>query len=342
MTMGIRNYSKIWLVFPLLLTALFLLNISLGSIHIPVEEIMLAILGSKTSNPVWADIIWNFRLTKALTCVLAGGALSVSGLQMQTLFRNPLAGPDVLGLSAGASLAVSLILMGGTRLDTEIPAFTGPWAIALAATAGCAAVFMIVLVIARRLSDSASLLIIGLMIGAGTSSLVSVLQFISSAEELQTYLIWTFGNVGGLSWQEISVLAVIFLAGGIVAYSSSKALNAWLLGDNYIRSIGIDLKRSRFLMILSACLLTGGVTAFCGPIAFVGIAVPHLVKLLLTTNNHKILIPSVMMGGGVLLLLCDILAQLPGSTQVLPLNAITAIFGAPVVIWVVMRNRVLR
>lgn len=323
-----------------MLAGLFLLNISLGSIRIPLQEIILALTGQNTSEPVWEEIIWNFRLTKAVTCVLAGSALAISGLQMQTLFRNPLAGPDVLGLSAGASLAVSLVLMGATPA-INLP-LSGPWVVALAATAGCAGVFLIVLLFARRLQDSASLLIVGLMIGAGASSVVSVLQFISSAEELQTYVIWTFGNVGGLNWQEILVLTIIFVVGSAVAYGNSKSLNAWLLGDNYARSLGVHLQRSRVLIILSASLLTGGVTAFCGPIAFVGIAVPHLVKILVSTHNHKQLIPAVMVGGAMLLLFCDILAQLPGSSQVLPLNAITALFGAPVVIWIVLKNRVIR
>lgn len=339
--MTIKPRYKIGFLLPFLLCGIFLLNISLGSIHIPMGEIILALSGQSTTEVMWSEIIWNFRIPKAITCLLAGSALSLGGLQMQTLFRNPLVGPDVLGLSAGASLAVSLILMG-SHYDSRLMVFSGPWAVAGAATMGCLGVFIIVLVLSERLRDSASLLIIGLMISAGTSSVVSVLQFISSAEELQTYVIWTFGNVGSMSWPEIYVLLVISAAGSVVAYSHSKALNGWLLGDNYARSLGINIKRSRFFVILSASLLTGGVTAFCGPIVFVGIAVPHLVKLLMNTYNHKVLIPSVMTGGAILLLLCDILTQLPGGSQVLPLNAVTAIFGAPIVVWIVMRSRMIR
>lgn len=335
-----HHLFKVTVFLPVLLLCLLLLNISLGSIKIPLSEIFMALSGQQTSELIWNEIIWNFRVPKAITCVLAGSALSLGGLQMQTLFRNPLVGPDVLGLSAGASLAVSLLLLGSNYQNSSI--VSGPWSVAATATLGCIGVFLIVSILAERLQDSASLLIVGLMIGAGTSSIVSVLQFISSAEELQTYVIWTFGNVGSMSWPEIYVLFVIFMLGSILAYSCSKPLNAWLLGENYAKSLGIQIKRSRFLIILSASLLTGAVTAFCGPIVFVGIAVPHLIKLLMNTYNHKVLIPTVMMGGAILLLLCDILAQLPGSTQVLPLNAITAIFGAPIVVWIVMRHRTIR
>lgn len=327
-----QEINKRWLILPVTLLILMLLNIATGSVHIPIKEILSVIFGHETSQPVWTDIIWNFRITKALTCVMAGSALALSGLQMQTLFRNPLAGPDVLGLSSGASLLVSLLLFSKINL-------TGPWALAITASLGCAIVFLIVLAFSSRLKDSASLLIIGLMIGATASSIVSVLQYTSKAEELQTFLIWTFGSVAGMNWAELQVLGLVLLLGFFLAFFSVKSLNSWLLGDNYAQSIGINLSRSRFFIILSACVLTGGVTAFCGPIVFVGLAVPHLTKLLIKTSNHKVLIPNVMMAGAILLLLCDIIAQLPGTASVLPLNAITSLFGAPVVIWVIMKAR---
>ena len=198
------------------------------------------------------------------------------------------------------------------------------------------------LAISRRLQDNVSLLIVGLMVGASTASIVSVLQYLSKAEEMQVYILWTFGSLGGLNWIEIQVLSVILTIGVVVSFINIKSLNAWLLGDNYAQSLGINLQRSRFYAILSASILTGGVTAFCGPIAFVGLAVPHLVKLLIKTHNHKVLIPAVLIGGAALLMGCDILAQLPGSTNVLPINAITALIGAPVVIWVIVRNKVVR
>jgi iron complex transport system permease protein len=333
--------KKRWIILPILLLALFVMNLSLGSISIPFSEIFTILFGGESSEPVWKEIIWNFRITKSLTCVLAGSALALGGLQMQTLFRNPLAGPDVLGLSSGASLAVSLIFMSNAAGFTLF-SVQSPWTVAVAASLGCMIVFLIMLAISRRLQDNVSLLIVGLMIGAGTSSIISVLQYLSKADEMQVYMIWTFGSLGGLNWIEIQVLAVILMIGMFISFRSIKSLNAWLLGDHYAQSLGVNIKRSRFYIILSASILTGGVTAFCGPIAFVGLAVPHLVKLLIQSHNHKILIPSVIMGGAALLLGCDILAQLPGTTHVLPINAITALVGAPVVIWVILRNRVVR
>ena len=321
-----------WLLLLVALFILLVMNISIGSVHIPIRDIVTILFNNDSTQPVWIDIVWNFRVTKALTCVLAGSALALSGLQMQTLFRNPLAGPDVLGLSSGASLMVSLLIFSKVGL-------TGPWAVAITASLGCALVFVIVLFFSKRLRDSVSLLIIGLMIGATASSLVSVLQFTSKAEELQTFMIWTFGSVSGMNWSELHVLIWVLVAGFSLAFVCIKPLNAWLLGDNYAQSLGVNIQRSRFLIILSGCILTGGATAFCGPIVFVGLAVPHLTKLVIKSSNHKILIPNVMLSGAILLLLCDIIAQLPGQASVLPLNAVTSLFGAPVVIWIVMRNR---
>ncbi len=316
------------------LVGLFLLNISLGSVKIPLPQILEGLFGN-SENSIWNDILWQFRLPKAITCVIAGAGLATGGLLMQTLFRNPLAGPDVLGLSAGASLLVSLMILSGNAITL----FSGPWAISIAASVGSAGVFLLVIGVAQRLRDNVSLLIIGLMIAAVTQSIVSVLQFISKAEDLQAFMIWTLGSVGGTKWQEIKVMGLIFLVGGLISFSSIKSLNALLLGDNYAQSVGINLKRSRLLIVLSTSLMAGVVTAFCGPIAFVGLAVPHMVRSVIKTSNHKVLIPAVMIGGAILLLLCDMLAQLPGSTQILPLNAVTSVIGAPVVIWMILKNK---
>ncbi len=332
------TYHMRWGALSGLMLLLFILNLGLGSVSIPVGDILKILAGNEGSNIIYADIIWNFRITKALTCVLAGSALSIGGLQMQTLFRNALAGPDVLGLSSGASLAVSLLLMGqaaGIRFFSD----PSPWAIVIASSVGAGGVFLVVLFIARRLGDNTSLLIIGLMIGAATASLVSVLQFLSEAEDQQAYLLWTFGSLGSLSWNEIQILAFILLIGTVIGILSVKSLNAWLLGDNYARSLGVNVNRSRLFIILSTSILTGGVTAFCGPIAFVGLAVPHLTKLIIKTHNHRILLPAVMISGSILMLFCDIIAQLPGSKYVLPINAITALIGAPVVIWIVLKSK---
>lgn len=335
------NSALRWVILGGLLVLLFVVNLSLGSVRIPAGEIFNILLGFQASEPVWTDIIWDFRMTKAFTCVLAGSALALGGLQMQTLFRNPLAGPDVLGLTSGASLAVSLVYMSSAA-GVNLFFIDSPWAVAIASSIGCFLVFLIMLAVSGRLKDNVSLLIVGLMVGAATFSIVSVLQYLSRAEDLQVYMMWTFGSLSNMSWLEIRVLAAIVVVGLLTAISNVKALNVWLLGENYAKSLGVNIKRSRFLTILSASLLTGGVTAFCGPIAFVGLAVPHLVKLLIKTHNHKLLIPAVAIGGAVLLLACDILAQVPGSSSILPINAITALVGAPVVIWVIMRNKIIR
>jgi iron complex transport system permease protein len=330
-----------WILLITSVVVLFVIDLSLGSVDIPMSEIFKILFADGSEQKIWTEIVWDFRMTKALTCVLAGSALALGGLQMQTLFRNPLAGPDVLGLTSGASLAVALIFMSNAAGITLF-AFQSPWAIAIAASSGCVVVFLIMLAVSTRLQDNVSLLIVGLMVGAGTSSLVSVLQYLSKAEEIQVYMLWTFGSLGGLNWMEIQVLGFVLFMGILLAFLNTKSLNAWLLGDLYAKSLGINLKTSRFYSILSASILTGGVTAFCGPLAFIGLAVPHLVKLLIDTTNHKTLIPAVLLGGSALLLFCDILAQVPGSSQVLPINAITALFGAPVVIWVIIRNKVMR
>jgi iron complex transport system permease protein len=334
--MFIPESTKRWAVLTGILLISFMLNISFGSVNIPLNEILNILMGESPSTSSWKSIVLDFRLTKALTCILAGSALSTGGLLMQTLFRNPLAGPDVLGLSSGASLFVALLVMMGAP---AIPWITGPYSIIIAASLGSGLLFLIIIALARKVQDHASLLLIGLMIGALTAALVSVLQFTSRADDQQYYLVWTFGSMGGLNWQEIAILSVITLTGCLLAFQLIKPLNAWLLGDHYAKSLGIRTGRTRLVIIVSTALLTGSVTAFCGPIAFVGLAVPHLTRLLINTMNHKTLLPAVTMGGASFMLICDTLAQMPGSPSVLPINAVTALAGAPIVIWVILSNR---
>jgi iron complex transport system permease protein len=319
-----------------LVMVLFIASLVTGSVRIPLSAI-LDLWGGGTE---YGDIVMKFRLPKAITCILAGATLSVSGLLMQTLFRNALAGPDVLGLSSGASLMVAIVIMMGQA--TGIMLFGSPWLVAIASTTGALMVFAIVLAIARAVRDNTSLLIIGLMISATAASLVAVIQFVSRAEDLQAFMIWGLGSVGGTSWPEIVVLSVISLIGVGISTTQMKALNGMLLGDNYAVSIGVNVSRARLWVLTATCLMTGGVTAFCGPIAFVGLAVPHLVRMIIPSTNHKVMIPAVIAGGSGLMLFCDILAQLPGSAQVLPLNAVTSLIGAPVVIWLIVRGKRLR
>jgi len=326
-----KSYSFKFLIIAVALILLLFADICIGSVSISFRDIFKNLF-NENETMVHA-ILWQFRFPKVLTCVLAGAGLAASGLLMQTLFRNPLAGPDVLGLSSGASLAVGLLLLIGRGINLA----WGEWSLALAASVGGAFVLLLMLLIARRVRDNASLLIIGLMLAAATSSIMSVMQFVSRADDLQSYVIWTMGSVGNTGWKEIGVLTIIFLTGIVISIFLLKPLNGWLLGENYARSLGIDIGRSRFWIVIATGLLTGGITAFCGPIAFVGLAVPHLARLMMPTTNHKILLPAVMCGGAMLLLFCDILSQLTISSQALPLNALTSLIGAPVVIWQVMK-----
>ncbi|MCA6380630.1 MAG: iron ABC transporter permease [Cytophagales bacterium] len=321
----------------LLMILLFVADVGLGSTNIALREIFAELF---YKNSTVGEIIWNFRLPKATTCLLAGAALAAGGLLMQTLFRNALAGPDVLGLSSGASLMVGFVLMlGQTSIAFLAVVSTSPWSQVVAASLGGVLVFVLIIAVARFVRDNTSLLIIGLMISAGTSSLVAMLQFVSRAEDLQSFIIWSMGSVGSTNWQEVKILALVVLIGIGIAMSQVKSLNALLLGESYARSLGINLSSSRLWIVVSTSLLAGSVTAFCGPIAFVGLAVPHLIRLAFPTANHKILLPLAAMGGSSMLLLCDLLAHLPNRTQVLPINVITSLIGAPLVIWMIIGNK---
>lgn len=338
------NYTiKLTILLPALILVLFVVNISLGSVHIPLDEILTVLTGGAGSKSSWTNIILNFRLPKALTAVLVGSALAVSGLQMQTLFRNPLAGPFVLGLSSGASLGVALLMLAGVTVTGGfIASATANWLVVISATAGSALVLLLVVAVSLRVRDSMTLLIIGLMFGSLTGAVVSILQFFSTGDQIQMYLFWTFGSLGRLGWNELLVLIFIVTAGLIMAFLLVKPLNALLLSENYARSMGVNVKRSRLWIIVSTSLLAGGVTAFCGPIAFIGLAVPHLTRLLVDTSDHKVMVPAVALAGMIVMLVCDVVAQLPYSEHVLPINAITSLIGAPVVIWIILRKRTIK
>lgn len=331
------------LTFLLLLLALFLcftINISLGSVSIPFEDTLSVIFGGQIQKESWPNIIWNYRIPKALTAILVGSGLALSGLLMQTLFRNPLAGPFVLGISSGASLGVALLIMGSTALAGFFSVgFINDVSLIIAASIGSFLVLLMVMALAVKVKDTMALLIIGLMFGSITAAIVSVLSYFTNAEKLQQYMYWLFGSVGNLSWEQLSLLSGIILIGIVLSILSIKSLNALLLGENYARSLGIDMKKSRYIIIIATGLLAGGTTAFAGPIAFVGLAVPHLTRQIFNTTDHKVLTPAVLIYGAILMLLCDTIAQLPTSANILPINAITSIIGAPVVIWLLVRKR---
>lgn len=327
------------LLLSLLLFAWFL-NISLGSVSIPVKSTFSALFGGEVTTESWNYIIWDYRIPKAFTAILVGGGLALSGLLMQTLFRNPLAGPFVLGISSGASLGAALLLMGSTLLSGFVAfSFINDVSLVIAASVGSFLVLLIVMLVANRVRDTMALLIIGLMFGSVTSAIVSVLAYFSDAEQLQRFIFWSYGSVGNLSWNQLYLLAGIVFLGVLLSILSIKKLNAFLLGENYAQSLGVSLKKSRFLIIIATGLLSGSITAFAGPIAFVGLAVPHLTRQLFNTMEHKILVPAVFIYGAILMLICDTIAQLPNSASVLPINAITSLIGAPVVIWLLVRKR---
>ena len=322
------------------MVALLFLNISLGSVSIPFSEIFDILIGGNSSKESWDLIVVNFRLPKAITAILVGSGLSISGLLMQTLFRNPLAGPFVLGISSGASLGVALLILGSSIFGGVIASLAiSNWAIALASSLGAALVLFAVLLAANKVRNTMSILIIGLMFGTVSAAIISVLTYFSSAQQIQQYIFWSFGSLGNLSWEEVGVFVVIFFIGIISLLKVFKPLNAFLLGENYAKSVGINIKKSRNIILFITSLLTGVITAFAGPIAFIGLAVPHITKLVFKTSNHKILIPAVALLGAIILLICDMIAQLPTSEFTLPINAVTSLFGAPVVIWLLVRKK---
>lgn len=335
-----KAYLKLLIALSLLFILCFFLNISLGSIHIPFKSVIAALFNQEVSEETWYYIIQNYRLPKAITAILVGAGLGISGLLMQTLFRNPLAGPYVLGLSSGASLGVAIIILGSAVFGSTVAnLFLSKWSITIASSLGSFLVLMAVVMVSAKVKDTMAILIIGLMFASVTAAIVSVLSYFSTAEQLQRYVFWSYGSLGNLSWKEILVFCIVFTAGLFLSILSIKDLNALLLGDNYAKSMGVKLKQSRLKIILATSLLAGSITAFAGPIAFIGLAVPHLTKLVFNTSNHKLLIPSVLLFGSILMLICDTIAQLPTSEQSLPINAITSLIGAPVVIWLLVRKK---
>jgi len=350
----IQKYHNKTLVFQtnllgLLLFSLFLffiLDLSLGTVKIPFSQIVYILFGGDTGNFAWNNIILKSRMPQALTAVLAGAALSLGGLQMQTLFRNPLAGPSILGITAGASLGVAMVMLATGSVigvfSINRLGFLGSWVIVLAAVAGSALVLTLVLIIAMRIRDNIVVLIVGIMVGNLTIALVSIWQYFSEPEQIQDYLIWTFGSLGGVNYSHLTVLAFCVGLGLIFSFTITKTLNTLLLGENYAQSMGLSIRNARISIIAVTSLLAGSTTAFCGPIGFIGIAVPHLTRSMLNNSDHRILIPTSCIAGAVLMLICDIIAKVPGSQMTLPINSITALIGAPVVIFVILKKKNLR
>ena len=324
----------------LLLVVSLLLNISFGQVAIPIKEVFKSLLGSSASKETWEYIIINFRLPKAITAILVGIGLSISGLLMQTLFRNPLAGPYVLGLSSGSSLGVAFVILGAGILPNFLSEILlSSFGIIIASCLGSLSVLLLVLLVSSKLRDTMSVLIVGLMFSSFAGAIVSVLTYFSTAEQLQKFTFWSLGSIGNLSWNNIIFLSNAVLIGLVLSLFSIKSLDALLLGENYARSLGLNIKKSRLIIIFATSILAGSITAFAGPIAFVGLAVPHLAKLLFQTSNHKILFFGTILIGAIIMLFCDMVSQMPGMDFTLPINAITSIVGAPVVIWLLLSKK---
>lgn len=318
-----------------LLCVFFILNIASGQVNIPFTTVLKTLFGD-CSNTTWQIIIWEYRLPKAITALFTGMAISISGLLMQTLFRNPMAGPYVLGLTSGSSLGVAILIMGSSFLPSF---FVSQMSTALASIIGSLLVLLAVFLVSNRLKDTMSILVVGLMFSSFTAAIINVLTYFSTAEALQRFTFWSLGNLSNLSNDMLWLLFIFTLIGLMLAFFSCKSLDTLLLGENYAKSLGLNVKKSRVIIILATSILTGAVTAFVGPIAFIGLAVPHIAKLTFQTNKHKVLFFATLLYGGITLLFCDLIAQLPFLEVVLPINAVTSLIGAPVVIYLLIRKQ---
>ena len=329
-----RRTAILFTVLSLLTAALFTADLLIGSVAVALHDIWAALTGG-SCDPAVRDIILKIRLLKAVTALFAGAALAASGLQMQTLFRNPLAGPYVLGISSGAGLGVALFLLGAPLLGVSAHSFVQSLSIAGAAWLGAALVLLIVMAVSRRIKDIMVILILGMMFGSGVSSMVEILQYLSSEAALKSFVIWTMGSLGDVTGGNLALMLPVITAGLVLSVAVIKPLNLLLLGENYARTMGLNIQRTRTLLFLSTVLLAGTVTAFCGPVGFIGLAVPHLARMLFASADHRVLMPASMLSGAALLLVCDLISK----SLALPINTVTALMGIPVVIVVVVRNR---
>lgn len=336
---NIRKRQRILFAFlALTMLLLFFADIIFGSVKIDIDDIFRSLSGR--TGDISESIILDFRIPKAITAMLAGIALAVSGLQMQTVFRNPLAGPYVLGISSGASLGVAVVILGFTSyFNTSSIKILGNWMIAGSAWVGAGFFMLLIMAISSRIKDIMVVLIIGIMLSGGISAIVTIMQYFSHESVLKAYIVWTMGSLGNLTGQQLLIFSGSVLAGIVLSILSVKMLNALVAGETYARSIGLNVKLTRIIIFTATTILAGSVTAFCGPIAFIGIAVPHITRFLFKTADHKILLPATILAGGAVMLASDLISQIPGSDLVLPVNSVTSIIGIPVVIWVIFRNR---
>ncbi|CCG52887.1 Probable ABC-type iron(III)-transport system, permease component [Flavobacterium indicum GPTSA100-9 = DSM 17447] len=321
----------------------FLANLALGNVLIPWSDVCEILFNQTHEKQTWSYIVLNYRFPKAFVAIVTGMGLSLSGLIMQTLFRNPLAGPYVLGLSSGASLGVAMVIMGSFLLpDFIAPLIVNDFGILIGAFSGSLLVLLLVFFVASKIKDTMSILIVGLMFSSLTSAIINVLTSFSSAEQLQKFTFWTLGSLGNLTSFQVYLLSAIIGLGIVISFTIIKPLDGLLLGENYARSLGISIKRTRNISIIATSILAGTITAFVGPIAFIGLAIPHVSKLIFQTSNHKTLFIATLLLGAITMLVCDTLSQMPNQNFTIPINAITSILGAPVVIWLIIRKKGIR
>ncbi|HBX46174.1 FecCD family ABC transporter permease [Limibacterium fermenti] len=337
-----RRYPLLFITIGASIVVFFLMNLTIGTIAIPPSSVWNILWGIGDEAPVWQNIIWKSRFPQTLTALFAGAGLSISGLQMQTLFRNPLAGPAELGISSGASLGVALIILlsgsvGGVALSKA--GFYGELSISIAAIIGAMAVMFVIILIAQRVKGNVVLLIMGVMIGYIATAIIGVLKFFSNDEDVRAYVIWGLGSFSKVSGDQVYTFAILMTALIPLSFFLMKSLNLMLLGENYARNLGLNIRRARLLTILSACILTAIVTAYCGPIIFLGLAVPHLCRTIFQSSDHRVLMPASTMVGASLALFCNLIARMPGFEGALPINSVTALIGAPIVIFVLLNKR---
>ena len=335
-----KKYCRFFVVITLAIIALFVINIIYGAVKIPINNIIDIFSGNDDVNESWKYIILQTRLPQALTAILCGGALAVSGLLLQTAFCNPLAGPSIFGINSGASLGVAFVmLLFGGSITAGAVSVTGFLAVLIAAFVGALAVMAVLLFFSNLVNNNVMLLITGIMIGYISSSAISLLNFFATEEGVHSYMIWGLGNFGGVSMAQMPLFAAVTIVGLICALLLIKPLNAVLLGEQYAENLGINTIKLRNCLLLVTGLLTAVTTAYCGPIAFIGLAVPHIARMLLKTDNHRYLIPGTILSGAAISLLCNIICVLPGDNGIIPLNAVTPIMGAPVIIYVIIKGR---
>jgi iron complex transport system permease protein len=331
--------SVLFLIILILTLILFAADLTAGSVYIPFKDIIRLIFSGNDQSSEWITLHY-FRLPRVITTIIAGISLSVSGLQMQTVFRNPLAGPYVLGISSGASLGVALVVIGfGSFFGSNIFNIATGWLLIIAAWTGSAAVLLVILLVSLKMKDVMTILILGIMLGSGISAIISILQFFSAESALKAFVIWTMGSVSGVSKEQIPLLLAGFIPGLLLSFLIIKPSNAILLGEDYAKTLGVRIHLYRAVLFISTSFLTGTVTAFCGPIAFIGIAVPHICRMIFRTSKQGVLLAACILAGASIMLLSDIISQLPGSQLLLPINAVTSLIGIPVVIWIILGKK---